>query len=73
MTEVLLSGIQALVKACLIQKERDESRGLKTAGYVTGYRGSPLGAVDQEFTKAKNELILNEILRSVSRRNGYAV
>ena len=62
MTEVLLSGIQALVKACLIQKERDESRGLKTAGYVTGYRGSPLGAVDQEFTKAKNELILNEIL-----------
>ena len=59
MTEVLLSGIQALVKACFIQKERDEARGLKTAGFVTGYRGSPLGAVDQEFTKAKKNLNSN--------------
>ena len=48
-TDVLLSGTQALVTACLIQKQRDIKLGLNTAGYVTGYRGSPLGAVDQEF------------------------
>ena len=48
--ELLLSGTQALVQATLIQKERDEFLGLNTAGYITGYRGSPLGSVDQELT-----------------------
>ena len=46
-SELLLSGTQALVQATLIQKERDEFLGLNTAGYITGYRGSPLGSVDQ--------------------------
>ena len=38
-SELLLSGTQALVQATLIQKERDEFLGLNTAGYITGYRG----------------------------------
>ena len=54
--ELLVSGTQALVQATLIQKERDEFLGFRTAGYVTGYRGSPLGSVDQEFNKTNNVL-----------------
>ena len=54
--EQLISGTQALVQATLIQKERDEFLGFKTAGYVTGYRGSPLGSVDQEFNKTNKVL-----------------
>lgn len=54
--ELLLSGTQALVQATLIQKERDDFLGLNTAGYVTGYRGSPLGAVDQEFNNSNSIL-----------------
>ncbi len=54
--EQLISGTQALVQATLIQKERDEFLGFTTAGYVTGYRGSPLGSVDQEFNKTNKVL-----------------
>ena len=43
---VLLNGTQALVRMMMMQKARDRAAGLNTAGYVTGYRGSPLGAVD---------------------------
>ncbi|MBY8975010.1 indolepyruvate ferredoxin oxidoreductase family protein [Rhodobacteraceae bacterium NNCM2] len=53
---VLLSGTQALVRLALIQRARDEAAGLNTAGYVTGYRGSPLGAVDGTFTAAGKQL-----------------
>ena len=53
---VLLGGIQALVRVLLMQKARDEAAGLKTAGYATGYRGSPLGGVDQQMWKARKEL-----------------
>ncbi len=48
-----MTGIQALVRLPMMQKLRDEAAGLNTAGFVTGYRGSPLGSVDQEFWKAK--------------------
>jgi len=51
-----MTGIQALVRLPMIQKMRDEAAGLNTAGFVTGYRGSPLGNVDQEFWKAKKFL-----------------
>ncbi|MEJ6398704.1 indolepyruvate ferredoxin oxidoreductase family protein [Yoonia sp. 208BN28-4] len=49
---VLLNGTQALVRLMLMQKARDEAAGLNTAGYVTGYRGSPLGAVDMQMSRA---------------------
>ena len=50
---ILVNGTQALVRATLIQKFRDEKENLKTAGFVTGYRGSPVGNVDLQFTKVK--------------------
>ncbi|MGF1554093.1 MAG: indolepyruvate ferredoxin oxidoreductase family protein [Paracoccaceae bacterium] len=49
---VLVSGTQALVRATLMQRARDAAAGLDTAGYVTGYRGSPLGAVAATFGQA---------------------
>jgi indolepyruvate ferredoxin oxidoreductase len=51
-TRVLVTGYQALIRACLMQKARDRRSGLTTAGYVTGYRGSPLGGLDQQFMRA---------------------
>ncbi len=54
--DVLLGGIPALVRALLMQKARDEAAGLVTAGYATGYRGSPLGGVDLAMWKARTEL-----------------
>ena len=53
---VLLNGTQALVRLMLMQRARDELAGLNTAGFVTGYRGSPLGAVDMQMTRAKDVL-----------------
>ncbi|MDC0737459.1 indolepyruvate ferredoxin oxidoreductase family protein [Cognatishimia sp. SS12] len=54
--QVLLNGTQALVRLMLTQKARDEAAGLNTAGFVSGYRGSPLGAVDSVMTRAKKHL-----------------
>src|SRR5512132_1894558 len=51
-SHVLVTGYQALIRACLMQKELDRRAGLNTAGYVTGYRGSPLGGLDQQFMRA---------------------
>jgi indolepyruvate ferredoxin oxidoreductase len=54
--QVLLNGTQALVRMMLMQSARDRAAGHSTAGYVTGYRGSPLGAVDFQMTRASEEL-----------------
>ena len=51
-THVFATGFQALVRLCLMQKELDRRNGLNTAGYVTGYRGSPLGGLDTQFQRA---------------------
>jgi indolepyruvate ferredoxin oxidoreductase len=59
---VFVSGFQALVRLCLMQKERDRRAGLNTAGYVTGYRGSPLGTLDQQFMRAGKRLAASDIL-----------
>jgi indolepyruvate ferredoxin oxidoreductase len=58
---VLLSGTQALVRIPLMQRTLDKARGLNTAGFVSGYRGSPLGMVDQELWRAKRFLQENDI------------
>ncbi|SLN15012.1 indolepyruvate ferredoxin oxidoreductase [Roseovarius litorisediminis] len=54
--QVLLNGTQALVRLMLVQSARDRLAGLNTAGYVTGYRGSPLGAVDMQMNRAAKQL-----------------
>ena len=59
--EVFLTGIQALVRLCLVQKKIDSEKGINTAGYVTGYRGSPLGYVDQQFLSATKYLNNSDI------------
>ena len=46
-TRAYLSGIEALVRLPMLQHQRDQERGLNTAGLVSGYRGSPLGGLDQ--------------------------
>lgn len=53
---VFLTGTQALVRLMLMQAELDRLAGLNTGGFVSGYRGSPLGAVDQTFWGAKQFL-----------------
>ena len=55
-SQVLLNGTQALVRLMMMQRARDAAAGLNTAGYVTGYRGSPLGAVDMQMTRAAKQL-----------------
>ncbi len=50
---VYVSGIQALVRLLIMQRERDTAIGLNTAGFVSGYRGSPLGGFDKALWKAK--------------------
>lgn len=52
---ILISGVQALVRLMLIQAERDAAAGLKTGGYVSGYRGSPLGTLDTAFAGARKQ------------------
>ena len=61
-SRIFVSGFQALVRLCLMQKERDRRAGLHTAGYVTGYRGSPLGSLDLQFMRAGARLSANDIL-----------
>ncbi len=59
---VYLSGYQALVRLLLLQRERDAAAGLNTAGFVSGYRGSPLGGLDQTLWKAKEHLRAHHIV-----------
>jgi len=54
--QVLLNGTQALVRVMMMLRARDAAAWLNTAGYVTGYRGSPLGAVDMQMTRAAKQL-----------------
>src|SRR3974390_158820 len=55
-SRIFVTGFQALVRLCLMQKERDRRAGRNTEGYVTGYRGSPLGTLDQQFIRARRAL-----------------
>ncbi len=53
---VYLTGVQALVRLLILQRQRDAQAGLDTAGFVSGYRGSPLGGLDQALWKASKFL-----------------
>jgi indolepyruvate ferredoxin oxidoreductase len=56
-----LSAPQALVRLMMLQRERDRAAGLNTAGFVSGYRGSPLGGLDLAFTRAAKHLERHDI------------
>ena len=58
---VFLTGTQAMVRVMLDQARRDQLAGLNTAGFVSGYRGSPLGAVDLELWRARGLIEGNRI------------
>src|SRR5262245_47772091 len=53
---VLMSGTQALVRLPMLQRALDVAAGHNTAGFVTGYRGSPLGGYDMELWAAAEKL-----------------
>ena len=57
-----MSGIQALVRLPMLQRQRDLAAGLNTAGFISGYRGSPLGGYDQSLVAAKKHLDENHIV-----------
>ncbi|MFV0282125.1 MAG: indolepyruvate ferredoxin oxidoreductase family protein [Rhodoblastus sp.] len=58
---IYLSGIQALVRLPILQYERDKAAGLNTGGFVSGYRGSPLGMYDHALWRAKSHLKAHNI------------
>ncbi|MGC8476243.1 MAG: indolepyruvate ferredoxin oxidoreductase family protein [Acetobacteraceae bacterium] len=58
---LLLSGVQALVRVLLEQSRRDRAAGLRTAGLVSGYRGSPLGGLDLEIWRRQKLLDSHDI------------
>src|SRR3954465_15193055 len=53
---VFLTGTQALIRLMMLQRERDSRAGVNTAGFVSGYRGSPLGGLDQALWRARAHL-----------------
>ena len=58
---VFLTGTQALVRLPMLQARRDTAAGHRTAAYVSGYRGSPLGGLDREMWRAKRFLEAHRI------------
>ncbi len=58
---VFLTGTQAFVRLMMLQRQRDAAAGLNTAGFVSGYRGSPLARLDQTFWQAGKHLTDNHI------------
>ncbi len=57
-----MSGVQALVKLPMLQRQRDALQGKNTAGFISGYRGSPLGGYDQSLVKAEKYLKAQNIV-----------
>lgn len=58
---VLISSVQSLVRLPIVQKQRDTAAGVNSAGYITGYRGSPIGVYDAALWGAKDHLAANGI------------
>ena len=59
---VFMSGVQALVRLPMLQQQRDAAAGHRTAGFISGYRGSPLGGYDQALWAAKPHLERHDIV-----------
>jgi indolepyruvate ferredoxin oxidoreductase len=59
---VFLTGIQALARLPMLQRRRDLAAGLNTAGYISGYRGSPLGGLDLALWKAREHLTRHHVV-----------
>jgi indolepyruvate ferredoxin oxidoreductase len=57
-----VTGTQALIRLPMLQRQRDVAAGLNTAGYVSGYRGSPLGGLDMAAARAESHLRANQIV-----------
>ena len=57
-----MSGVQALVRLPMLQRQRDARAGLNTGGFISGYRGSPLGGYDQALLAAKQHLDAHHIV-----------
>ena len=57
-----MSGVQALVRLPMLQRVRDARAGLNTAGFVSGYRGSPLGGYDQALWQARKHLAAQHVV-----------
>jgi indolepyruvate ferredoxin oxidoreductase len=57
-----MSGVQALVRLPMLQRQRDAAQGRRTAGFISGYRGSPLGAYDQALWQAQKFLTAHDIV-----------
>jgi indolepyruvate ferredoxin oxidoreductase len=57
-----MSGVQALVRLPMLQRVRDAKAGLNTAGFVSGYRGSPLGGYDQALWSARKHLAASHVV-----------
>jgi hypothetical protein len=58
---IYLTGIQALVRLPMMQRQRDRAAGLNTAGFISGYRGSPLGGYDNALWQARELLEAHDI------------
>ena len=61
-SRIFVNGAQAIVRLALMQQERDARAGLNTAGYISGYRGSPLGGLDLQLEQAEEYLTERSIL-----------
>ncbi|MBI5619039.1 MAG: indolepyruvate ferredoxin oxidoreductase family protein [Gammaproteobacteria bacterium] len=59
---IYLTGIQALVRLMLVQRRRDAAAGLNTGGFVSGYRGSPLGGLDEALWQAQQHLAAHHVV-----------
>ncbi|MFO6420405.1 indolepyruvate ferredoxin oxidoreductase family protein [Hylemonella sp. W303a] len=60
--QAFMSGVQALVRLPMLQRQRDAAAGRNTAGFISGYRGSPLGTYDQALWKAQKHLQAQHIV-----------
>jgi len=69
---VYLTGVQALVRLPLLQRQRDAAAGLNTAGFISGYRGSPLGTYGLALWQAREQLDTHHVRFEPGRNEDLA-